>query len=129
MNTQPQCQGGQAASRPHGILYRTRRAVALLRVLGLCVNSVACAQAEAPQAAAPAVQAVTPEQKFAPGYLEAVATGYDNGVALQDPEGIAALRPPREVRGSPVAPLPMANAVPAVMPASVRPVMRQQPAR
>jgi len=92
----------------------------LLRVLGLCLNSVACAQSEAPQAAtAPAVQAVTPERKFAPGYLEAAATGYDNGLAWQEPEGIAPLRPPREARSVPAA--PMTGAVPVAMPAEVRP--------
>ncbi|MFS8974094.1 hypothetical protein [Cupriavidus necator] len=127
MNTQSQCQGGQAAPRPHAVLRHMRRAMVLLRVLGLCVNSVACAQAEAPQAAAPALQAVTPEQKFAPGYLEAVATGYDNGVALQEPEGIAPLRLPREARSMPAA--PMAGAVPVAMPAAVRPVGQEQPAR
>ncbi|WP_454752740.1 hypothetical protein [Cupriavidus necator] len=126
MNTQPQCQGGQGALRPHPKLHRTRRAMVLLRVLGLCLNSVACAKAEAPQAAAPAVQAVTPEQKFAPGYLEAVATGYDNGVALQAPEGVAPLRQPREARSEPAA--PMAGAVPVAMPAAGRPVGREQPA-
>lgn len=100
MNPQSPCQRGQAASRPQKkLLHRTRRAVVLMRVLGLCLNSVACAQAEAPQPAAPVVAAVTPEQKFAPGYLEAVSTGYDNGVAWQEPEGIAPLRQPREVRG------------------------------
>lgn len=119
MNTRPQCQTGQAAPRPHGFLHRSRRTMALLRVLGLCINSVACAQSEAPQAPAPAVQAVTPEQKFAPGYLEAVATGYDNGLALREPEGIAPLRPSREVRSPQVA--PMAGAVPVAMPAAVRP--------
>jgi hypothetical protein len=91
----------------------------LLRVLGLCVNSVACAQSEVPQATAPAVQAVTPEQKFARGYLEAVSTGYDNGVALQGPEGIATLRLPREARSVPAA--PMVDAAPVVVPAAVRP--------
>lgn len=126
MNTQPQCPGGQAAPRPHAILHRTRRAMVLLRVLGLCLNSVACAKAEAPQAAGPVVQAVTPEQKFAPGYLEAVATGYDNGVALQAPEGIAPLRQPREARSAPAA--PMAGAVPVAMPAAGRAVGREQPA-
>ncbi|MGY2487293.1 hypothetical protein [Cupriavidus sp. CP313] len=120
MNTRPQCQTGQAAPRPPTILHRSRQAMTLLRVLGLCINSVACAQSEAPQAAAPAVQAVTPEQKFAPGYLEAVATGYDNGLALREPEGLAPLRPPREARSAPAV-----GAVPVAMPAAVRP----QPAR
>ncbi|QQX87862.1 hypothetical protein JJQ59_20805 [Cupriavidus necator] len=120
MNTRSQCQTGQAAPRPPAILHRSRQAMALLRVLGLCINSVACAQSEAPQAAAPAVQAVTPEQKFAPGYLEAVATGYDNGLALREPEGLAPLRQPREARS-----VPAAGAVPVAMPAAVRP----QPAR
>ncbi|WP_354683522.1 hypothetical protein [Cupriavidus necator] len=121
MSTQSPCQTRQAAPRP-AILNRTRRALVLLRVLGLCVNSVACAQGEAPPAAAPAVQAVAPEQKFAPGYLEAVATGYDNGVAMLEPEGIAPLRLPREARSPAEAP------VPAIMPAAVR-VVRQGPAR
>lgn len=124
MNTRSPCQNGQAASRPPAILHRSRQAMALLRVLGLCINSVACAQAEAPQApAAPAVQAVTPERKFAAGYLEAAATGYDNGQAWQEPEGIVPLRPPREARSVPVA--PMAGAVPVAMPAGAR----AQPAR
>ncbi|UIF89827.1 hypothetical protein [Cupriavidus sp. UYPR2.512] len=118
MNTQPQCQTGRGAPRPHGFLHRSRQAVALLRVLALCVNSVACAQSEAPQAAAPALQAVTPEQKFAPGYLEAVATGYDNGVALREPEGLAPLRLPREARSVPAT--PMAQTVPVALPAAVR---------
>ncbi|MFJ4293806.1 hypothetical protein ACIP1U_29170 [Cupriavidus sp. NPDC089707] len=122
MNPQSPCQRGQAASRPpKKLLHRTRRAVVLLRVLGLCLNSVACAQAEAPQPAAPAAPAaaaVTPEQKFAPGYLEAVSTGYDNGVAWQEPEGIAPLRQPREVRSVPAG--PMAGTVPVAMPAAVR---------
>ncbi|NOV24364.1 hypothetical protein E5S69_12690 [Cupriavidus necator] len=121
MNPRSPCQNGQAASRPSAILHRSRQAMALLRVLGLCINSVACAQSEAP--AAPAVQAVTPERKFAAGYLEAAATGYDNGQAWQAPEGIAPLRPPREARSVPVA--PMAGAVPVAMPAGVR----AQPAR
>ncbi|SPS01729.1 hypothetical protein [Cupriavidus taiwanensis] len=123
MNTRSPCQNGQAASRPSAIRHRSRQAMVLLRVLGLCLNSVACAQPEAPQAAtAPALQAVTPERKFAPGYLEAAATGYDNGLAWQA-EGIAPLRPPREARGLPAA--PRAGAVPVAMPAAVRP----QPAR
>jgi hypothetical protein len=100
----------------------------LLRVVGLCINSVACAQSEVPQAAAPAVQAVTPEQKFARGYLEAVSTGYDNGVAWQEPEGIAPLRLPREASSNMPA-APMADAAPLVMPAAVRPVVRAQSAR
>ncbi|WP_432260985.1 hypothetical protein [Cupriavidus sp. TMH.W2] len=29
--------------------------------------------------------AATPEQKFPPGYLESVATGYENGAATQAP--------------------------------------------
>ncbi|WP_432262019.1 hypothetical protein [Cupriavidus sp. TMH.W2] len=123
MNTRPQCQTGQAAPRLHAIRHRVRRAMVLLRVLGLCINSVACAQAEAPQAAASAVQAVTPEQKFAPGYLEAAATGYDNGQAFREPEGVAPLRPPREVRS--VLAAPMAGAVPVAMPAAAQP----QPSR
>ncbi|MEM5433219.1 hypothetical protein [Cupriavidus oxalaticus] len=119
MNPQSPCQPGQAASRPQKkLLHRTRRAVVLLRALGLCLNSVACAQAEAPQPAAPAVAAVTPEQKFAPGYLEAVSTGYDNGVAWQQPEGIAPLRQPREARSVPAG--PMAGTVPVATPAAVR---------
>ncbi|MCY1216448.1 hypothetical protein D9M68_447860 [compost metagenome] len=125
MNPQSPCQRGQAASRPQKkLLHRTRRAVVLLRVLGLCLNSVACAQAEAPQPAAPAAAAVTPEQKFAPGYLEAVSTGYDNGVAWQEPEGIAPLRQPREVRG-PAA----GDAASTGMPATLRPVAAQRPVR
>ncbi|SPA22170.1 conserved exported hypothetical protein [Cupriavidus taiwanensis] len=120
MNTRSPCQNGQAASRPSAIRHRSRQAMALLRVLGLCLNSVACAQSEAPQAATvPAVQAVTPERKFAPGYLEAAATGYDNGLAWQEPEGIAPLRPPREARSVPAA--PMTGTVPVAMPAGVRP--------
>lgn len=124
MNTRSPCQNGQAASRPSAIRHRSRQAMVLLRVLGLCLNSVACAQSEAPQApAAPVMQAVTPERKFAPGYLEAAATGYDNGLAWQEPEGIVPLRPPREARGVPAA--PMAGAVPVAMPAGGR----AQPAR
>jgi hypothetical protein len=69
------------------------------------------------------MQAVTPERKFAAGYLEAAATGYDNGLAWQEPEGIAPLRPPRETRSVPMA--PMAGAVPVAMPAAGR----AQPAR
>ncbi|MGX6566593.1 hypothetical protein DAMDJJ_23955 [Cupriavidus necator] len=42
MNPESPCQRGQAASRPQKkLLYRTRRAVVLLRVLGLCLNSFA----------------------------------------------------------------------------------------
>lgn len=120
MNTRSLCRNGQAASRPPAILHRSRQAMALLRVLGLCINSVACAQSELPQGvAAPAVQAVTPERKFASGYLEAAATGYDNGLAWQEPEGIAPMRPPREARGVPS--VPMTGAVPVAMPAGVRP--------
>ncbi|MBP0637892.1 hypothetical protein [Cupriavidus sp. AcVe19-6a] len=120
MNPQSPCQRGQAASRPQKtLLHRPRRAIALLRILGLCLNSVACAQVEAPQPATPVVVAVTPEQKFAPGYLEAVSTGYDNGVAWQEPEGIAPLRQPREARGP-----ASGDAGAAVRPVSAKPPVR-----
>ncbi|KAF7962162.1 hypothetical protein AWV80_24855, partial [Cupriavidus sp. UYMU48A] len=68
---------------------RARRVMILLRVLGLCANSVALAQGTLP-----APSAVTPEQKFPQGYLESVATGYENGQQPMLPaEGVAPLRP------------------------------------
>lgn len=112
----------EARGEPPGartVLRRARRAMILLRVLGLCANSVALAQGTLP-----APSAVTPEQKFPQGYLESVATGYDNGQALPPVEGMAPVRPARAAMTraeTPVAPSPLpigqARAMPAVMPA------------
>jgi hypothetical protein len=96
-------------SRP-GFLHKARRAVFVLRVLALCANSATYAQVHTP--AQPPQSAVTPEQKFAPGYLEAVSTGYENGQAMHDAEGVAPLRPQRPAvtrTDVPVAPVPMAE--------------------
>ncbi|MGO4812947.1 hypothetical protein AB4156_25690 [Cupriavidus sp. 2MCAB6] len=101
-----------------GAVRKLRQAVLLIRVLALCVNCVAYAQP-----AAPVKSVVTPEQTFMPGYLEAVSTGYDNGQALHESEGIATLRVPSTVasqlRASPApsAPAPVA-AGPSVIPVS-----------
>ncbi|MGO4306700.1 hypothetical protein [Cupriavidus sp. RAF12] len=109
MKIPPQLRPTAAVSpRPHTpptLLYRVRRGVLLLRVLALCVNAVAHAQPGLPPA-----PVVTPEQKFAPGYLEAVSTGYENGQALNASEGVAPVRPPRSVRTDLA---PSAPAVPA----------------
>ncbi len=83
------------------IRYRLRAWILLLRVLALCIHTAAHAQPALP----PAPQ-VTPEQKFAPGYLEAVATGYDNGQAINAAEGIAPLRQPRAAVTEPAPPTP-----------------------
>jgi len=95
------------------IRYRLRTWILLLRVLALCFHTAAHAQPVLP----PAAQ-VTPEQKFAPGYLEAVATGYDNGQAFNAAEGIAPVRQPRAVRTEPVRATPAPGPAPAITPAS-----------
>ncbi|CAG9172454.1 hypothetical protein [Cupriavidus pinatubonensis] len=86
MTTHTESQEPQPRART--VLRRARRAMILLRVLGMCANSVALAQGTLP-----GPSAVTPEQKFPSGYLEAVATGYDNGQAMHPAEGMAPLRP------------------------------------
>lgn len=86
------------------VLRRARRVMILLRVLGLCANSVALAQGTLP-----APSAVTPEQKFPPGYLESVATGYDNAQAMPA-EGMSPVRPSRA---------PMTRVEPSAMPLSL----------
>jgi len=94
------------------IRYRLRTWILLLRVLALCFNTAAHAQPVSP----PAAQ-VTPEQKFAPGYLEAVATGYDNGQAFNAAEGIAPVRQPRTVRTEPAPAAPAPSPTPTTSPA------------
>lgn len=121
MTTSSEARGEPPGTR--NVLRRARRAMILLRVLGLCANSVALAQGTLPMPSA-----VTPEQKFPQGYLESVATGYDNGQALHPVEGMAPARPSRaamtrgEVSGAP-SPLPIGKArpMPAVMPAAAMP--------
>lgn len=98
---------------PLAVLYRMRGGILLLRVLALCAHTAVYAQ----PALAPA-PAVTPEQKFSPGYLEAVSTGYENGQALGAVEGIAPLRPPRAERPDPTPAAPAAPAAPMI-PAAV----------
>ncbi|MGO4762842.1 hypothetical protein AB4120_09880 [Cupriavidus sp. 2KB_3] len=90
---------------PPAVLYRMRGGILLLRVLALCAHTAVYAQ----PALAPAT-AVTPEQKFSPGYLEAVSTGYENGQALGAVEGIAPVRAPRAERTDPA---PAAPATPS----------------
>ena len=103
------------------VLRRARRAVILLRVLGLCANSVALAQGTMPTPSA-----VTPEQKFPPGYLESVATGYDNGQAMPAAEGMAPVRVPQarmtrvELPGVP-SPMGQVRAVTTAAPAPAAP--------
>lgn len=114
------CSGMQGAIRT------LRRGVLLIRVLALCANSIAHAQP-----AAPVQSLVTPEQTFAPGYLEAVATGYDNGQALPGSEGIAAVRlphaPAMQLRPSPAPSAPASTAVnPSVVPVSQK-TRRERP--
>ena len=93
--------------------YRLRTWILLLRVLALCFHTAAHAQPALP----PATR-VTPEQKFAPGYLEAVATGYDNGQAIITAEGIAPVRPPRALRSDPAPAMPAPRPAPVATPAS-----------
>lgn len=108
------------ASRAQGAMRKLQRAVLLIRVLALCANSVAYAQP-----AAPLKSMVTPEQSFMPGYLEAVSTGYDNGQALYESEGMAAVRLPHPVANrlrpppTPVMPVSVPTG-PAAVPASPR---------
>ncbi len=103
------------------VLRRARRAMILLRVLGLCANSVALAQGTLP-----ATSAVTPEQKFPPGYLESVATGYDNAQAMHPAEGMSPARPSRpgmtraEQPGMPL-PIGQARAVTTALPVPAAP--------
>lgn len=119
MTTHSESRDGQP--RACTVLRRARRTMILLRVLGLCANSVALAQGTLP-----VPSAVTPEQKFPPGYLESVATGYDNGQAMPPVEGMAPVRPPRagmtrvELPGVPP-PMSQARAVPAALPAPAMP--------
>ncbi|CAG2135192.1 hypothetical protein LMG19282_01043 [Cupriavidus campinensis] len=96
---------------PLAVLYRMRGGILLLRVLALCAHTAVYAQ----PALAPAV---TPEQKFSPGYLEAVSTGYENGQALGAVEGIAPVRPPRAERTDPAPAAPATPSAPRI-PAAV----------
>ncbi len=119
MTTDSESRGGQPRART--VLRRARRAMIVLRVLGLCANSVALAQGTMP-----GPSAVTPEQKFPSGYLESVATGYDNGQAVPIAEGMAPVRSPRAAMtrvGLPGVPAPMgqARAVTTAAPAPVTP--------
>lgn len=121
MTTPSEARGEPPGTRT--VLCRARRAMILLRVLGLCANSVALAQGTLPTPSA-----VTPEQKFPQGYLESVATGYDNGQALHPVEGMSPARPARaamtrEVPAAAPSPLPIgqARAMPAAMPAPAMP--------
>lgn len=95
---------------PLAVLYRMRGGILLLRVLALCAHTAVYAQ----PALAPAT-AVTPEQKFSPGYLEAVSTGYENGQALGAVEGIAPVRPPRAERTDPAPATPSAPMIPGAV--------------
>ncbi|WER50009.1 hypothetical protein CupriaWKF_23215 [Cupriavidus sp. WKF15] len=119
MTTPSESRGEPPGART--VLRQVRRAIILLRVLGLCANSVALAQGTLP-----VPSAVTPEQKFPPGYLESVATGYDNGQALHPAEGMAPMRPSRtgmtrvELPGTSL-PMGPVRAVPAAMPAAAAP--------
>ncbi|WP_459571219.1 hypothetical protein [Cupriavidus sp. 8B] len=117
-------------SRPRSRLQEAirmlQRGVLLMRVLAMCANSIAYAQP-----AAPAQSLVAPEQTFAPGYLEAVSTGYDNGQALQGSEGMAPVRlphsPTTQIRPSPAPSTPApAAANPVVVPVSQK-SRREQP--
>jgi hypothetical protein len=87
-----------------------RGGILLLRVLALCAHTAVYAQ----PALAPA-PAVTPEQKFSPGYLEAVSTGYENGQALGAVEGIAPVRPTRTERTDPAPAAPSTPMIPAAV--------------
>ncbi|WP_454766733.1 hypothetical protein [Cupriavidus campinensis] len=107
MKIPPQLRPTDAAPHPGPLrpppvrLSGLRGAILLLRVLALCANTAAYAQP------APSISA-TPEQKFSPGYLEAVSTGYENGQALNIGDGMAALRPARIERGAPAPSTPSA---------------------
>jgi len=123
MNCQRRTRQG-ATPHTRKILLWTRRVLVLARVLGLCANGMAYAQ---PGTAQPAVN---PEQKFPPGYLEAISTGYDNGQAMRESEDMAPARmPPRAGLarvGLPAAPAP----APAAPAAPAKPVMTgAQPGR
>ena len=96
------------------IRYRLRTWILLLRVLALCFHTAAHAQPALP----PAPQ-VRPEQKFASGYLEAVATGYDNGEAFNAAEGIAPVRQSRALRAEPAPVMPVPSSASMLIPASV----------
>jgi hypothetical protein len=119
MTTTSESPGEQPGIRT--VLRQARRAMILLRVLGLCANSVALAQGTLPS---PSL--VTPEQKFPPGYLESVATGYDNGQAMHPVEGMSSVRPSRagmtpvERAGAPL-PVEQARAVTTAMPVPAAP--------
>ncbi|MGO4280756.1 hypothetical protein [Cupriavidus sp. RAF20_2] len=95
---------------PLALLYRMRGGILLLRVLALCAHTAVYAQ----PALAPA-PAVTPEQKFSPGYLEAVSTGYENGQALGAVEGIAPVRATRTERTDPAPAAPSTPMIPAAV--------------
>lgn len=95
---------------PLALLYRMRGGILLLRVLALCAHTAVYAQ----PAPAPA-PAVTPEQKFSPGYLEAVSTGYENGQALGAVEGIAPVRATRTERTDPAPAAPSTPMIPAAV--------------
>jgi hypothetical protein len=108
----------RSTTRTQAVVRKLQRGVLLIRVLALCVNSVAYAQP-----AAPVKSMVTPEQAFMPGYLEAVSTGYDNGQALYESEGMATVRLPRPVanqlRPSPMPVMPVSVPMgPSAVPAS-----------
>jgi len=117
MKIPPQLRPGVIAPPRPGhapaIRYRLRSWILLLRVLVLCFHTAAHAQP-----VSPATTQVTPEQKFAPGYLEAVATGYDNGQAFNAAEGIAPVRQPRAVRTEPAPPMPAPAPAAVMTPAS-----------
>lgn len=91
--------GVTAPSRPGNsriFRHRIRGFVLLLRVLLLCFNTAAHADKALP---------VTPTQKPASNFLEAVATDYAHSQLFNTVEGIAPVREPRAVRDdSPPAP-------------------------
>lgn len=95
---------------PIALLYKMRGGIMLLRVLALCAHTAAYAQ--------PATSLVTPEQKFSPGYLEAVSSGYENGQPAAPVEGLAPVRPTRAERAESAPAAPAAPA-PATRPSSI----------